>query len=220
MNKLLQAVKQKFDYYYTDKFLSDNYEIQEESTSNNSFKYIFMKEFIERDELSGNLRNKLDTFVNDCLLRYDFQEWWRDNGNDYEVQHPNIDESDLLSCAYEDWIQSNQANGLWEQYEMDYHICNYIEIEFTADEFSSHVDVDLDVYYTTAYDNEKFDNESSSIMIQKDDLDNKMIMNISKFDWFKYLYKSGISEFPLNYFMDNYKVNRIAKKIIKGLKRK
>lgn len=215
MNKLLQAIKQKFDYYYTKDLLSDNYQIQEQTIENNSFKYVFIKEFLEREELPYELTNKMDEYIDKCLGQ-DFQEWWRDNGNDYEAQHPEIAEDDIICIAYEEWLQSNQANGLWEQYETDYHVCNYIEFEFVADEFSSHVDVNFDTYYTTAYDNDKFNNESYSIMIEKDDLNDKMIQIINgKCNLF---ISHGVMEQPLDYFMDNYKINRIAKKIAKGWK--
>ncbi|MBR4315495.1 MAG: hypothetical protein IKP65_00795 [Alphaproteobacteria bacterium] len=78
------------------------------------------------------------------------------------------------------------------------------------------MDVNFDTYYTTAYDNDKFNNESYSIMIEKDDLNDKMIQIINgKCNLF---ISHGVMEQPLDYFMDNYKINRIAKKIAKGWK--
>ena len=122
----------------------------------------------------------------------------------------------MMIDAQESWGESDDANRCWEYHLSDYNATHNIKIEFILDEFSSHVEVNVDDYYTNDNDStEKDDEESYSIMIEKDDLNDRMIANLNKIDVLSHKANSS-SELPLDYFMDNYKVNKIAKKITFG----
>lgn len=212
MNKLLQAVKDKFDYYYIDKFLSDNYEVKEEK-KNNSFSYLITKNNLDIYDLPIDLRTEAQEYIENCLGQ-DFQDWWTFNGDDYQEEYLKTHDNtaDMLLDAEEEWRESDQASRNWEYHVSDYNATHNIEIEFIADEFSSHIDVNVDTYYTNDSDSEESDKESYTVMIEKEDLDTRMIANLNNIAPLSHLVNESV-EFHLDYFMDNYNVNRIAKKI-------
>ena len=216
MNELLKAIKEKFDYYYINSFLQDNYDVQEEN-NNNSFSYLITKNNLDVYDLPIDLRSKVFDYLEECQEQ-DFQDWWTFNGDNFQKEYlkTHDNDADMMIDAQESWGESDDANRCWEYHLSDYNATHNIKIEFILDEFSSHVEVNVDDYYTNDNDStEKDDEESYSIMIEKDDLNDRMIANLNKIDVLSHKANSS-SELPLDYFMDNYKVNKIAKKITFG----